>query len=769
MATAVPIDLEGRDVLFTVTQDATLSASAAALRAVEPGSSLRVPITLSAEQARHCYGLLVPGGAKALVSIDGKPLDRDPVVRADGALFQIMNYRLHAGALTLRIDAAEGASLTFVGATMFSLAGQAEEDVFAQVFGEAPAAQAKPTAKAQAVLASQADYDVQWYDCSWTPSMTAAALNSASVFMGGRSLNSTLQTVILDFNSNGGALVIDSVDAGPSTAALPYTVDTGNNLLQITLPTAVPVGTEFRVRVNYHGSPSQVSGHWAVPYNLKTHGSGTAVLYTFSEPDGARTWWPCKDQPGDKATTMTQRISVPTGQSWEVVSNGKLASKTTAAGLDTWVWQCGHPISTYLVSMCVSNYTYVSSTYTSRNGLVTMPIKHAIYPENLSTEQNGAAGTVQVMNFFADTFGEYPFLDEKYYTASHNSGSGMEHQTNTSMPGGDVQDGLQRRNVHELSHHWFGDKITCATFDEIWLNEGFGTYCEALFYEHQSGSTGYFDTVNGWDPGDTYPIVPALPALDYSTVYHKAGFVLHMLRHVIGDTAMFQTLRTWAGTPSVSYGNATTADFKAVAESTSGKDLTWFFNQWIYVAGRPNYYFRAGSHHVGSTNYLDMTVYQTQAQGYYKMPIDIQMTDASGATQTVVFNNSAAASDTQSINVGSFAPVSVLFDPQNWVLKNRTLAINACGLLPATSGVAYSRTMTAAGGRTTYTWSIASGSLPPGITLASTSNTGVLSGTCTVPGAYTFTVQVRDRNGVTRTTDLTLEVRGSDVNEWSLY
>lgn len=749
---AKPIDLDGRDVLFTVTQDATLSASGAVVRTIEPGSSLSAPITLSAEQAKHCYGLLVPGGDSARISIDGKPLDRDPVVRSDGTLFQIMNYRLHEGALNVSIDAPKGTDLTFKGTTMFSLVGQGEEDVFAEMFGEPAPASASPTAvKSQAVLASQADFDVLWYDCSWTPSMTAATLNAASVTMGARSLNSALQIVTLDFNNNGGAMVIDSVDGGPSTAALPYTLDTTNNLLQITLPSTVAAGTEFRVRVNYHGSPSQVSGHWAKAYQYTTHGTpATAVVFTFSEPDGARKWWPCKDQPGDKATTTTQRISVPTGQGWEVVSNGKLASKTTAGGFDTWVWQCGHPISSYLVSMCVSNYTYVSATYTSRNGLVTMPIKHAIFPENISVEGNGAAGTVQVMNFFADTFGEYPFVDEKYYTASHVNGSGMEHQTNTSMPAGDVQDGLQRRNVHELSHHWFGDKITCATWDEIWLNEGFGTYCEALFYEHQSGSTGYFSTVNSWSPGNTYPIVPAGSTLDYSTIYHKAGFVLHMLRHVIGDTAMFQTLRNWANTPSVVYGNATTADFKAVAEAASGQDLTWFFNEWIYVAGRPSYYYLPSSHKSGSTNYLDLTIGQTQTQGYYKMPIDIQMTNASGATQTVVFNNAATASDTQSIDIGTFVPVSISFDPLNWVLKSKTLSINTCGLPNAIQNASYSRTLSAS---SSGTWTT-TGALPPGMSL---STGGVLSGTPTASGTYSIKFTVTS-SGTSRSTTLTLIV-----------
>src|SRR5205807_121686 len=139
----------------------------------------------------------------------------------------------------------------------------------------------------------------------------------------------------------------------------------------------------------------------------------------------------------------------------QVVSNGRLSGITSAgAGLETWTWVNDFAIATYLVSVCISNYSYSSATYIGLDAMTTMSIRHAIYPENVGTEGNGAAGTLNVMNFFAQTFGEYPFLSAKYNTATHNSGSGMEHETCTSMPGGataGVGDGYTRRNVHELS------------------------------------------------------------------------------------------------------------------------------------------------------------------------------------------------------------------------------------------------------------------------------------------------------------------------------
>ena len=240
-----------------------------------------------------------------------------------------------------------------------------------------------------------------------------------------------------------------------------------------------------------------------------------------------------------------------------------------------------------------------------------MPISHAIFPENWGTEGGAAAGTLQVLNFFAEQFGEYPFLNEKYFTASHRDGVGMEHQTCTSMPGNEtdsvgVSDGYNRRNVHELAHQWFGDLITGRTFDHLWLNEGFATYCEALFYEYQQGVQAFHSFVNAWSVSTTTPVVgPNSDSFSGSVVYRKGAWVLHMLRHVVGDATFNQILRQWVVNPSTHYGTAVSSDFEDVAESVSGMDLTAFFNQWLYrpdgvSSSRPTYRFNGGSTRAGA-------------------------------------------------------------------------------------------------------------------------------------------------------------------------
>lgn len=771
-----PIDLSGREVLFSVGEDAVLSSSGTRLGRVESARQVEVPLQLEAAQTSRSYGLFLAAAQKTRVAINGRPLDRRPLLRKDGALFEVPGYLLSQGANTLTLSSS--AEVSLAGSSMFSLS-TTEEDHFAAAFTDTPSlAAALPAADD-----NQKKYDALWYDITLKPRMDSAYLSAGSeVTMGGKSLNSSLQTVVLDFDPNSGAMAVDRVDGGAGSATLPYSVDATNKKLSITLPSAVPAGSDFQVRIAYHGTPNPAIGRWEAGYIRETHGtSNTPVVYTFSEPSGARVWWPCKDTPEDKATTTVQRITVEAGKGWEVVSNGSLASRTVDGTNETWVWENHHPIATYLVSMCISNYVYVSSTYTSRDGSRTMSVRHAIYPENLSLEQNGAAGTVSVINFFADKFGEYPFLDEKYYTASHNSSSGMEHQTATSMPGGDVQDGRQRRNVHELSHQWFGDKVTCQNFDELWLNEGFATICEALWDEYKAGGSiaAYHATVNSWGPSDSTPIVPAGSSLPYYVVYHKAGWVLHMLRHVVGDETFFQILRTWASDSQVAYSTAVSADFKRVAEQVSQRDLTAFFNQWLYrpgsaapgtgalyePSGRPTYSFSASARKQSGTNYLDLTINQGQSGTPFVMPVDIKLTDAAGATRMLSVNN-AQGSQSYSLDLGSFAPLSIAFDPDNWVLKTMRLSVTSCGLSPAAVGMPYSTTLAAAHGRTSYTWTLVGGALPPGLALSSA---GALSGTPTLPGTYSFQVQVRDRNSVTNTANLTLEVRASGIEEWKAF
>ncbi|MCX7717686.1 MAG: M1 family aminopeptidase [Candidatus Sumerlaeaceae bacterium] len=779
-----PINLEGRDVALVVREDGAVSASGVIRRQAAASRVFTAEFDRTQRQLGAVHGLLVAGSKHPEVYINGLRVESAPLPRPEGCIVRILETYFLPGKNEIEIRRADDEpAAPWDGTALFALDGTSEEVHFGRAFTVEPMAQppAHPT---------QAKFDVLWYDCTWQPNLAlpsssgvGASLTSATVMIGMRSLDSTLNQCVLDYDPNGSSsptLPVSRVDSGPGTPTLPYTLDNTNDRITITLPAPVPAGEEFRVRIAYSGTPS-TAGTFGPPFARARHGSpATTVLYTFSEPYGARKWWPCKDLPDDKATTTIQRIIVPSGAGWQVVSNGKLQGITNNGnGTETWTWVNSFPITTYLVSMCISNYIYVSAVYTSRDGLTTMPISHAIYPENIGLEGSGAVGTLEVMNFFADTFGEYPFLPEKYFTASHYSGSGMEHQTCTSMPGGDVQDGRQRRNVHELAHMWFGDKVTCRTFDHLWLNEGFATYAEALWVEHSQGKAAFHSYVNAWSVTTTVPVIgPNSDSFSGSVVYRKGAWVLHMLRRVVGDPAFFQILRDYTEVPSIKYGTALTPDFKAVAESVSGKNLTSFFNQWLYRPGseapgtggvyepsaQPTYWYCGSAQKSGADWVTSLTITQTQAGTPFVMPIDIDFIDATSARQRRVVDNASATQDF-SVNTGSFVPVEIEFDPDNWLLESRSLSINTVGLPAGQRGTAYSRSLRASHGTTPYTWTAGAG-LPPGITLSSG---GVLSGTPTAAGTYTFPVTVRDNANVSRTTTLRLEIQPpSGVDDWPL-
>jgi aminopeptidase N len=402
-----------------------------------------------------------------------------PVFGDDGAwYFRVPGSLLQAGENTLELRYPATALQSAPEVEVFSLADPYEEDHFRQTFAPASIRVQPPADPAQNL------YDVLHYDLEIPLNMAATVLD-ATLTMTAKSLSDTLQIVPLDFNDNGGTLNASRVDQGPSTSTLSFTQNSTAKRLFITLPAAVPEGNEFTVRVRYGGVPAP-SKIFSPAYVRETHGSpAVPVIYTFSEPYGARDWWPCKTSP---RTRPRWTCTSPAPRPIPRCPMGLLDSVVTHAnGTHTYHWRETHPMATYLASICCTNYQAVRGTYTALDGETTMEVAHYLYPENFADESPALAATIDVMEFFAETYGEYPFLNEKYVTASHNDSSGMEHQTCTSLPGRDLvatvnyPPGYGRRNVHELSHMWFGDLITMRHFDHLWLNEGFATYSEALF------------------------------------------------------------------------------------------------------------------------------------------------------------------------------------------------------------------------------------------------------------------------------------------------
>ncbi|HJQ99825.1 MAG TPA: M1 family aminopeptidase [Candidatus Polarisedimenticolaceae bacterium] len=499
----------------------------------------------------------------------------------------------------------------------------------------------------------QDNYDVQSYviDLEFIPVTKSV---TGSVTMTATSLVNGFQHVILDFYSN---MTISSIKRGTTT--LSFTRPT--NQLDVTLDQAFSAGQSFTIKITYSGVPQVVddSISW-----LKTSGGfpGNAVS-TLSEPTGARTWWPCKDRPDDKAI-VEEFWTVPS--SWTATGNGKLVGTTVLANNRTqYHWQMTDPLTTYLVSIAASAYSTVNQTYTTLTG-GSMPVVSYVYPEDLTKAQTSFSELPSMIAFFAQTWGEYPFVEDKYGMSEFIWGGGMEHSTNTSY-GYQLITGTHTYDyiiAHELAHQWWGDAVSPATWADVWLNEGFATYGEARWAEHLGGAVGYRNYMQSLY-STNFGTVYNPSNLFGATVYDKGAWCLHMLRGILGDTAFNLAMRDWyAQNDNLS---ATTAQFQATMEARYGASLDFFFQRYVYASGYPAYQYGIATANLGGTYRSTVRVVQTQAsQVLFTMPVRVTLVTTGGNVTQTVWNNQLD----QDFTIDTTAPVTgVQFDQDNWILK----------------------------------------------------------------------------------------------------
>jgi aminopeptidase N len=352
----------------------------------------------------------------------------------------------------------------------------------------------------------------------------------------------------------------------------------GNELV-VTPAAGIPRGTAFTAVIEYAGRPQPLRnqalgvGGW-----LTTEDGGFAL----GQPESASTWFPVNDHPADKAT-FTLAMTVPEGT--EAISNGVPGERTTDDGWTTWRWTESAPMASYLATVVIGQYRVSTSTHAGK------PMVIAI-PESLPADGAAAramARTGEVADFLATQFGPYPF--EAYggiVLDDQRVGYALETQSrpvygNTFFRGGPETSVV----AHELAHQWFGDSVALERWQDIWLNEGFATYAEWLWQEHEGVATvdenfnrryANFD----WSepPGD-----PGAQGIFGAPVYQRGAMTVHALRKTIGDEAFSGLLKSWP--EEQRNGNATTAEFTAAAEKASGKDLDALFQAWLFGTTQP--------------------------------------------------------------------------------------------------------------------------------------------------------------------------------------
>lgn len=440
--------------------------------------------------------------------------------------------------------------------------------------------------KAPQVDPRQELYDVTLYEVDLTIDTTSEYLSGDVTFTFRATLNS-VRTIVLDLVDD--MTVTEVWWLGPYSQPLDFVHE--DDLLVFDLPWNVPSWYAGKVGVYFEGTP-QPYGLYGFQFDQTP--AGTPIAASLSEPWSARSWWPCKDDPRDKALFKIT-LHVPSGMTG--VANGVLVSTHVAVEpYDTFVWEETKPISTYHFGLAVTVYEELQDTYV--NGSDILELRHYVYPELVAEATADFATLPDMLDFCIERFGPYPFPDEKYGMMLFEWDGAMEHPTCTSYGSVLVTGTGFFENIifHELAHQWFGNLVTCSDWTHTWLNEGFATYVEALREEDTGGSAAlktFMDlrsNFNQWDG----PLVrdPDNPDSWYyfdQIVYRKGAWVLHMLRHVIGDAMFDACLNLHLHGEPRSYGAATSQDFVSVCETVVDQDLSWFFDQWLYWTVYPLY------------------------------------------------------------------------------------------------------------------------------------------------------------------------------------
>ncbi|WP_079667049.1 M1 family metallopeptidase [Soonwooa buanensis] len=435
--------------------------------------------------------------------------------------------------------------------------------------------------------------------------------------------------------------------------------------LKINFPASIPAATLDSLSISYSGVPDDSDDAFSSQMQ-----NGVPILATLSEPFGAKEWWPTKQSLNDKIEKIDIKITTPS--QYNVAANGVLQSETSlSGGKKLTYWKTNIPTPAYLVALGITNYVKLNDTFGT--GSDAFPFVNYIYPatNNNPSEMSNIQWTKTCMAKFEEHFGPYPFRSEKYGHMQFNAGGGMEHTTMSSM--GYFSKGLI---AHELAHQWFGDKVTCATWNDIWLNEGFANFGEHLVYEKllmtssdfQNYLKNQIDYISMYPTGSVYiqdPEPSSNRIFDGRLTYAKGGFVLRMLKWKLGEQKFYNLLKAYTTAPQFANTYAKTSDFVTFVNTFTGENLTEFFNDWVYGEGYPTYTVRWKP---GTTN-VTFKISQTQSHNsvnYYEMPLPIKVMGANGQSTLITLDNTIN-NQYFTKDVG-FAVTSISFDPEHQIL-----------------------------------------------------------------------------------------------------
>lgn len=440
-------------------------------------------------------------------------------------------------------------------------------------------------------------------------------------------------------------------------------------------------GSLFDAQIFYHGESGTPGAFFSGISSAfdNRYGNGFHVTWTLSEANNAYQWFPVKQDLTDKADSVW--VFVTTTKPNKVGSNGILTNVVDLPENKTrYEWKSNYVIDYYLISIAVADYQDYSIYATIPQTGEQVLIQNYIYnsPDCLETHKAAIDETKDMIAHFSELFGPYPFADEKYGHTMGYFGGAMEHQTMTTT--GYLYDGII---VHELVHQWFGDLVTCASWEYIWLNEGFASYGEYLWYEHVWGREEAFKGFNGdiiasvRKNGKTGSVYVPIEYIDDegrifsgTLTYNKGAVLVHMLRYELGDDdeLFYEILQTYL--QRYANGVATADDFKSVVEELSGKDFTTFFDQWYYGEGYPMYnlYWNITGNTININSV--QTVTAPNATPLFKLAYEVEFQYDNGDKEIVTFYQDQKEQQfTHEIPEGREIQ-NMIFDPTHWLLAS---------------------------------------------------------------------------------------------------
>lgn len=513
------------------------------------------------------------------------------------------------------------------------------------------------------------NYDITYHRLEFT--IDPAIANISGVVTTHFTAKENMSQVTFELRNN---MVVSQVMQGGNS--LTFTQNSNDEVV-ITLSQLLLQGETGIVEITYSGTP-QSSGFDS--FEASTH-NGDPVLWTLSEPYGAKDWWPCKQDLNDKIDSIDVYITTPTfnsqGEEYIAVANGVEQSQIINGATKTTHFKHEFPIPAYLIAIAATNYAVYSHNVPNNGN--PFDIVNYVFPEDLTYAQDNTGVTVDIMNLFTNLFEEYPFASEKYGHAQFGWGGGMEHTTVSFM-------GNFSRNLiaHELAHQWFGNKITCGSWKDIWLNEGFATYLSGLVIEDLDGQASF----NSWKQGRISNITSSTGGSVYLTdqdttnvsrifsgrlSYNKGAMVLHMLRKKIGDAHFYQGIQNYLTNPNLAFDYAKTPDYITEMESASGQDLTEFFNDWLYNEGYPSY---TVTWNQPNASEVQIILDQTQSHNsvsFFEAPVPIRLIGTLGEVLDITLQHTTNGQSF--IQPVAFTVSDVLFDPESDLISNNNSVV----------------------------------------------------------------------------------------------